>query len=167
MGGRMIKKRFYLYCGFFCCSIFILFFYLLDMLNKKSKIKTCEANVYYTISSLNDSYTFDGRVLFDMSNNTGYVSLSGKIVDGDETYYLSQDISFDYMVVGEGRYKLLSGDNSNSKQGGAPDNLVMPIYDVMGLSGKSPVFIFTKHRDYIVWGTLNGPVMTCVFTLDK
>ena len=146
---------------------FALIIYLLILLNKKNKIKTCEANVYFTIASLNDSYTFDGHVLFDMSNNSGYVSLSGKIVDGDESYYLSQDIAFDYMADGEGRYKILPGDKIDNRYGSIPDDLIIPIYDIMGLSGKSPIFIFTRNRDYIVWGTLNSPVMTCVFTMDR
>ena len=142
----MTNNVLYRSCGLLGCAIIVLIIYLLCLFSKKSKMKTCEANVYYNISSLNDSYTFDGHVLFDMNNNTGYVSLSGKIVDGDETYYLSQDINFKY--------------------GDVPDDLVMPLYDIMGLSGKSPIFIFAKNRDYIVWGTLNTPVMTCVFTLD-
>lgn len=152
---------------FLFCAVFALIIYLLILLNKKNKIKTCEANVYFTISSLNDSYTFDGHVLFDMSNNSGYVSLSGKIVDGDESYYLSQDIAFDYMADGEGRYKILPGDKIDNRYGSIPDDLIIPIYDIMGLSGKSPIFIFTRNRDYIVWGTLNSPVMTCVFTMDR
>ncbi|MCW9524496.1 hypothetical protein [Klebsiella grimontii] len=102
-----------------------------------------------------------------MSNNSGYVSLSGKIVDGDESYYLSQDIAFDYMADGEGRYKILPGDKIDNRYGSIPDDLIIPIYDIMGLSGKSPIFIFTRNRDYIVWGTLNSPVMTCVFTMDR
>lgn len=162
----MTNNVLYRFCGLLGCAIIVLNIYLLCLFSKKSKMKTCEANVYYNISSLNDSYTFDGHVLFDMNNNTGYVSLSGKIVDGDETYYLSQDINFDYMAVGEGRYKLLPGKQDTNKYGDVPDDLVMPLYDIMGLSGKSPIFIFAKNRDYIVWGTLNTPVMTCVFTLD-
>ncbi|MDU2772061.1 hypothetical protein ACK3XA_13045 [Klebsiella grimontii] len=163
----MTKNKFYLYFVFLFCAVFALIIYLLTLLNKKNKIKTCEANVYFTISSLNDSYTFDGHVLFDMSNNSGYVSLSGKIVDGDESYYLSQDIAFDYMADGEGRYKILPGDKIDNRYGSIPDDLIIPIYDIMGLSGKSPIFIFTRNRDYIVWGTLNSPVMTCVFTMDR
>ena len=163
----MTKNRFYLCFVFLFCAVFALIIYLLILLNKKNKIKTCEANVYFTISSLNDSYTFDGHVLFDMSNNSGYVSLSGKIVDGDESYYLSQDIAFDYMADGEGRYKILPGDKIDNRYGSIPDDLIIPIYDIMGLSGKSPIFIFTRNRDYIVWGTLNSPVMTCVFTMDR
>ncbi|CAH5746444.1 hypothetical protein AI2943V1_3963 [Klebsiella oxytoca] len=163
----MTKNKFYLYFVFLFCAVFALIIYLLILLNKKNKIKTCEANVYFTISSLNDSYTFDGHVLFDMSNNSGYVSLSGKIVDGDESYYLSQDIAFDYMADGEGRYKILPGDKIDNRYGSIPDDLIIPIYDIMGLSGKSPIFIFTRNRDYIVWGTLNSPVMTCVFTMDR
>lgn len=158
----MTKNKFYLCFVFLFCAVFALIIYLLILLNKKNKIKTCEANVYFTISSLNDSYTFDGHVLFDMSNNSGYVSLSGKIVDGDESYYLSQDIAFDYMADGEGRYKILPGDKIDNRYGSIPDDLIIPIYDIMGLSGKSPIFIFTRNRDYIVWGTLNSPVMTCV-----
>ena len=163
----MTKNKFYLCFVFLFCAVFALIIYLLILLNKKNKIKTCEANVYFTISSLNDSYTFDGHVLFDMSNNSGYVSLSGKIVDGDESYYLSQDIAFDYMADGEGRYKILPGDKIDNRYGSIPDALIIPIYDIMGLSGKSPIFIFTRNRDYIVWGTLNSPVMTCVFTMDR
>ncbi|TCZ60453.1 hypothetical protein [Klebsiella grimontii] len=163
----MTKNKFYLYFVFLFCAVFALIIYLLILLNKKNKIKTCEANVYFTISSLNDSYTFDGHVLLDMSNNSGYVSLSGKIVDGDESYYLSQDIAFDYMADGEGRYKILPGDKIDNRYGSIPDDLIIPIYDIMGLSGKSPIFIFTRNRDYIVWGTLNSPVMTCVFTMDR
>ena len=163
----MTKNKFYQYFVFLFCAVFALIIYLLTLLNKKNKIKTCEANVYFTISSLNDSYTFDGHVLFDMSNNSGYVSLSGKIVDGDESYYLSQDIAFDYMADGEGRYKILPGDKIDNRYGSIPDDLIIPIYDIMGLSGKSPIFIFTRNRDYIVWGTLNSPVMTCVFTMDR
>lgn len=163
----MTKNKFYLCFVFLFCAVFALIIYLLILLNKKNKIKTCEANVYFTISSLNDSYTFDGHVLFDMSNNSGYVSLSGKIVDGDESYYLSQDIAFDYMADGEGRYKILPGDKIDNRYGSIPDELIIPIYDIMGLSGKSPIFIFTRNRDYIVWGTLNSPVMTCVFTMDR
>lgn len=163
----MTKNKFYLCFVFLFCAVFALIIYLLILLNKKNKIKTCEANVYFTISSLNDSYTFDGHVLFDMSNNSGYVSLSGKIVDGDESYYLSQDIAFDYMADGEGRYKILPGDKIDNRYGSIPDDLIIPIYDTMGLSGKSPIFIFTRNRDYIVWGTLNSPVMTCVFTMDR
>ena len=163
----MTKNKFYLCFVFLFCAVFALIIYLLILLNKKNKIKTCEANVYFTISSLNDSYTFDGHVLFDMSNNGGYVSLSGKIVDGDESYYLSQDIAFDYMADGEGRYKILPGDKIDNRYGSIPDDLIIPIYDIMGLSGKSPIFIFTRNRDYIVWGTLNSPVMTCVFTMDR
>ena len=163
----MTKNKFYLCFDFLFCAVFALIIYLLILLNKKNKIKTCEANVYFTISSLNDSYTFDGHVLFDMSNNSGYVSLSGKIVDGDESYYLSQDIAFDYMADGEGRYKILPGDKIDNRYGSIPDDLIIPIYDIMGLSGKSPIFIFTRNRDYIVWGTLNSPVMTCVFTMDR
>lgn len=163
----MTKNKFYLCFVFLFCAVFALIIYLLILLNKKNKIKTCEANVYFTISSLNDSYTFDGHVLFDMSNNSGYVSLSGKIVDGDESYYLSQDIAFDYMADGEGRYKILPGDKVDNRYGSIPDDLIIPIYDIMGLSGKSPIFIFTRNRDYIVWGTLNSPVMTCVFTMDR
>ncbi|ARI07327.1 hypothetical protein AAFL38_06890 [Klebsiella grimontii] len=163
----MTKNKFYLCFVFLFCAVFALIIYLLILLNKKNKIKTCEANVYFTISSLNDSYTFDGHVLFDMSNNSGYVSLSGKIVDGDESYYLSQDIAFDYMADGEGRYKILPGDKIDNRYGSIPDDLIIPIYDIMGLSGKSPIFIFTRNRDYIVWGTLNSPVMTCVFTMDR
>ncbi|MBA7932670.1 hypothetical protein HV127_15635 [Klebsiella sp. RHBSTW-00215] len=166
-GGNVIKNKFYLYSVFLCCAVIAIVFYLLDFLSRKNKIKTYEASIFYTISSLNDSYTFDGRVLFDMSNNTGYIALSGKIVDGDESYYLSQDITFDYLEVGEGRYKIQPGERRDNKHGDAPDNLVMPIYDIMGLSGKSPIFIFTKSRDYIVWGTLNAPAMTCVFTMDR
>lgn len=162
----MTNNVLYRSCGLLGCAIIVLIIYVLCLFSKKSKMKTCEANVYYNISSLNDLYTFDGHVLFDMNNNTGYVSLSGKIVDGDETYYLSQDINFDYMAVGEGRYKLLPGKQDTNKYGDVPDDLVMPLYDIMGLSGKSPIFIFAKNRDYIVWGTLNTPVMTCVFTLD-
>lgn len=154
----MTKNKFYLCFVFLFCAVFALIIYLLILLNKKNKIKTCEANVYFTISSLNDSYTFDGHVLFDMSNNSGYVSLSGKIVDGDESYYLSQDIAFDYMADGEGRYKILPGDKIDNRYGSIPDDLIIPIYDIMGLSGKSPIFIFTRNRDYIVWGTLNSPV---------
>ncbi|MFU2170431.1 hypothetical protein [Klebsiella grimontii] len=163
----MTKNKFYLCFVFLFFAVFALIIYLLILLNKKNKIKTCEANVYFTISSLNDSYTFDGHVLFDMSNNSGYVSLSGKIVDGDESYYLSQDIAFDYMADGEGRYKILPGDKIDNRYGSIPDDLIIPIYDIMGLSGKSPIFIFTRNRDYIVWGTLNSPVMTCVFTMDR
>ena len=163
----MTKNKFYLCFVFLFCAVFALIIYLLILLNKKNKIKTCEANVYFTISSLNDSYTFYGHVLFDMSNNSGYVSLSGKIVDGDESYYLSQDIAFDYMADGEGRYKILPGDKIDNRYGSIPDDLIIPIYDIMGLSGKSPIFIFTRNRDYIVWGTLNSPVMTCVFTMDR
>ncbi|QLO53803.1 hypothetical protein HV234_20810 [Klebsiella grimontii] len=163
----MTKNKFYLCFVFLFCAVFALIIYLLILLNKKNKIKTCEANIYFTISSLNDSYTFDGHVLFDMSNNSGYVSLSGKIVDGDESYYLSQDIAFDYMADGEGRYKILPGDKIDNRYGSIPDDLIIPIYDIMGLSGKSPIFIFTRNRDYIVWGTLNSPVMTCVFTMDR
>ena len=163
----MTKTKFYQCFVFLFCAVFALIIYLLILLNKKNKIKTCEANVYFTISSLNDSYTFDGHVLFDMSNNSGYVSLSGKIVDGDESYYLSQDIAFDYMADGEGRYKILPGDKIDNRYGSIPDDLIIPIYDIMGLSGKSPIFIFTRNRDYIVWGTLNSPVMTCVFTMDR
>ena len=163
----MTKNKFYLCFVFLFCAVFALIIYLLILLNKKNKIKTCEANVYFTISSLNDSYTFEGHVLFDMSNNSGYVSLSGKIVDGDESYYLSQDIAFDYMADGEGRYKILPGDKIDNRYGSIPDDLIIPIYDIMGLSGKSPIFIFTRNRDYIVWGTLNSPVMTCVFTMDR
>lgn len=163
----MTKNKFYLCFVFLFCAVFALIIYLLILLNKKNKIKTCEANVYFTISSLNDSYTFDGHVLFDMSNNSGYVSFSGKIVDGDESYYLSQDIAFDYMADGEGRYKILPGDKIDNRYGSIPDDLIIPIYDIMGLSGKSPIFIFTRNRDYIVWGTLNSPVMTCVFTMDR
>lgn len=163
----MTKNKFYLCFVFLFCAVFAMIIYLLILLNKKNKIKTCEANVYFTISSLNDSYTFDGHVLFDMSNNSGYVSLSGKIVDGDESYYLSQDIAFDYMADGEGRYKILPGDKIDNRYGSIPDDLIIPIYDIMGLSGKSPIFIFTRNRDYIVWGTLNSPVMTCVFTMDR
>lgn len=163
----MTKNKFYLCFVFLFCAVFALIIYLLILLNKKNKIKTCEANVYFTISSLNDSYTFDGHVLFDMSNNSGYVSLSGKIVDGDESYYLSQDIAFDYMADGEGRYKILPGDKIDNRYGSIPDDLIIPIYDIMGLSGKSPIFIFTRNRDYIVWGTLDSPVMTCVFTMDR
>lgn len=163
----MTKNKFYLCFVFLFCAVFALIIYLLILLNKKNKIKTCEANVYFTISSLNDSYTFDGHVLFDMSNNSGYVSLSGKIVDGDESYYLSQDIAFDYMADGEGRYKILPGDKIDNRYGSIPDDLIIPIYDIMGLSGKSPIFIFTRNRDYIVLGTLNSPVMTCVFTMDR
>ena len=163
----MTKNKFYLCFVFLFCAVFALIIYLLILLNKKNKIKTCEANVYFTISSLNDSYTFDGHVLFDMSNNSGYVSLSGKIVDGDESYYLSQDIAFDYMADGEGRYKILPGDKIDNRYGSIPDDLIIPIYDIMGLSGKSPIFIFTRNRDDIVWGTLNSPVMTCVFTMDR
>ena len=163
----MTKNKFYLCFVFLFCAVFALIIYLLILLNKKNKIKTCEANVYFTISSLNDSYTFDGHVLFDMSNNSGYVSLSGKIVDGDESYYLSQDLAFDYMADGEGRYKILPGDKIDNRYGSIPDDLIIPIYDIMGLSGKSPIFIFTRNRDYIVWGTLNSPVMTCVFTMDR
>jgi hypothetical protein len=163
----MTKNKFYLCFVFLFCAVFALIIYLLILLNKKNKIKTCEANVYFTISSLNDSYTFDGHVLFDMSNNSGYVSLSGKIVDGDESYYLSQDIAFDYMADGEGRYKILPGDKIDNRYGSIPDDLIIPIYDIIGLSGKSPIFIFTRNRDYIVWGTLNSPVMTCVFTMDR
>ncbi|CAM4293821.1 hypothetical protein [Klebsiella grimontii] len=163
----MTKNKFYLCFVFLFCAVFALIIYLLILLNKKNKIKTCEANVYFTIASLNDSYTFDGHVLFDMSNNSGYVSLSGKIVDGDESYYLSQDIAFDYMADGEGRYKILPGDKIDNRYGSIPDDLIIPIYDIMGLSGKSPIFIFTRNRDYIVWGTLNSPVMTCVFTMDR
>ncbi|MBD0903184.1 hypothetical protein ACLH2L_05550 [Klebsiella grimontii] len=163
----MTKNKFYLCFVFLFCAVFALIIYLLILMNKKNKIKTCEANVYFTISSLNDSYTFDGHVLFDMSNNSGYVSLSGKIVDGDESYYLSQDIAFDYMADGEGRYKILPGDKIDNRYGSIPDDLIIPIYDIMGLSGKSPIFIFTRNRDYIVWGTLNSPVMTCVFTMDR
>ena len=163
----MTKNKFYLCFVFLFCAVFALIIYLLILLNKKNKIKTCEANVYFTISSLNDSYTFDGHVLFDMSNKCGYVSLSGKIVDGDESYYLSQDIAFDYMADGEGRYKILPGDKIDNRYGSIPDDLIIPIYDIMGLSGKSPIFIFTRNRDYIVWGTLNSPVMTCVFTMDR
>ena len=163
----MTKNKFYLCFVFLFCAVFALIIYLLILLNKKNKIKTCEANVYFTISSLNDSYTFDGHVLFEMSNNSGYVSLSGKIVDGDESYYLSQDIAFDYMADGEGRYKILPGDKIDNRYGSIPDDLIIPIYDIMGLSGKSPIFIFTRNRDYIVWGTLNSPVMTCVFTMDR
>ncbi len=163
----MTKNKFYLCFVFLFCAVFALIIYLLILLNKKNKIKTCEANVYFTISSLNDSYTFDGHVLFDMSNNSGYVSLSGKIVDGDESYYLSQDIAFDYIADGEGRYKILPGDKIDNRYGSIPDDLIIPIYDIMGLSGKSPIFIFTRNRDYIVWGTLNSPVMTCVFTMDR
>ncbi|MBM1113604.1 hypothetical protein [Klebsiella grimontii] len=163
----MTKNKFYLCFVFLFCAVFALIIYLLTLLNKKNKIKTCEANVYFTISSLNDSYTFDGHVLLDMSNDSGYVSLSGKIVDGDESYYLSQDIAFDYMADGEGRYKILPGDKIDNRYGSIPDDLIIPIYDIMGLSGKSPIFIFTRNRDYIVWGTLNSPVMTCVFTMDR
>ena len=163
----MTKNKFYLCFVFLFCAVFALIIYLLILLNKKNKIKTCEANVYFTISSLNDSYTVDGHVLCDMSNNSGYVSLSGKIVDGDESYYLSQDIAFDYMADGEGRYKILPGDKIDNRYGSIPDDLIIPIYDIMGLSGKSPIFIFTRNRDYIVWGTLNSPVMTCVFTMDR
>ncbi|MBZ7648682.1 hypothetical protein [Klebsiella grimontii] len=163
----MTKNKFYLCFVFLFCAVFALIIYLLILLNKKNKIKTCEANVYFTISSLNDSYTFDGHVLLDMSNDSGYVSLSGKIVDGDESYYLSQDIAFDYMADGEGRYKILPGDKIDNRYGSIPDDLIIPIYDIMGLSGKSPIFIFTRNRDYIVWGTLNSPVMTCVFTMDR
>lgn len=163
----MTKNKFYLCFVFLFCAVFALIIYLLTLLNKKNKIKTCEANVYFTISSLNNSYTFDGHVLLDMSNDSGYVSLSGKIVDGDESYYLSQDIAFDYMADGEGRYKILPGDKIDNRYGSIPDDLIIPIYDIMGLSGKSPIFIFTRNRDYIVWGTLNSPVMTCVFTMDR
>ncbi|HHL0202532.1 hypothetical protein [Raoultella ornithinolytica] len=163
MTNNMLYRSF----GLLGCAIIALVIYLLCLLSKKNKIKTCEANVYYAISSLNDSYTFDGHVLFDMNKNSGYVSLSGKIVDGDETYYLSQDINFDYVAIGESRYKLSPGGQSKNRYGDVPDELVIPIYDIMGLSGKSPIFIFAKNRDYIVWGTLNAPVMTCVFTLDR
>ena len=45
----MTNNVLYRSCGLLGCAIIVLIIYVLCLFSKKSKMKTCEANVYYNI----------------------------------------------------------------------------------------------------------------------
>lgn len=161
-GATMTNKKLLCLSGI-SIVVFTLILVVLFVFSTKSKMKTCKAYVSYVIFTSKNKFTFTGSVLLSMKDNKeGYVLLSGVVSNNGNDYYLFQYITIDYVKMSPKEYLFSIKKINQVKSDNTPDYLIISLHDVMGLSGKIPIYFYTNNENYILWGTLMSPVMSCV-----
>lgn len=123
----------------------------------------CEAHISHSFTLAQNGFNFNAYVLYRQErNNYGSVYFSGVLENGNETYHLSQYINLHYFQIGENKYNVSIKKIKKVGFDDVPSDLVTLLYEVIGLSGDIPVYIYNRNKNYITTGTVISPLMSCV-----
>jgi len=156
------KEKVLIIASILCAVMLIMIIILIAFLEDEDKY-ACEARVVYDIALAENSFYFDGKAsVYPQGNNETGIYLSGVIADKYNRYEFSQYVTISSFKVRGDRYKISSHKVKQLAFDNTPSHLAELLYDVMGLTGSIQSYIYSHGDNYIVWGTLLYPTMSCV-----
>lgn len=143
-----------------------IYFFILDGVEKKPVDHfSCEANMRYQDSSLDEPLMFTGTITFNIgAHQRGSMVLNGKIEKSQRSYKVLRLLHFSYLLPKSNEYRLQLDKPVVMGKDNIPDDLFAEILSKASIRDEMSLYISETGKNAVSIGSLSSPMMVCVFT---